>query len=432
MEDDKLHGGSGIDLESERQRLNYRPATYERTPERRGNVETAPSSTTTTGQGDGSGGAVTYIIEQVLTYEELLKESKRRILDIIGNKSVAIPKRLSDFSSAYGVGETMTASDYERLFGLKGDGVAEALTQAWETYAEDVDGDLAMEYLEDVLEMEQNLEQSYRLLDEAVLPYFGVERTATGEFLDELKKAEAERERSMQALMEEREKSKEKMRKHVINHDVLEQAVLKDASRALRRRAGKMLEQESLIEETMEMVSAKLGQEYRTLVRLNTNLEDTRLSSQSYVDSFVPMVESEHELQSLVSKGKGVLKLSVDKQIDEKHKLKAMTRNHLSLEKRERVQRTYLDETEVSKEWVSDWRFVMLEQDTSDDAVDEFFDAMAIGMEEAERRRRQRAEDLYQMQVQEARLRKEKIDVVSWKETAREGYRQMKRHLENM
>lgn len=432
MEEDKLHGGSGIDLESERERLNYRPRAYEREVERRGNVDTTSVSTTTTDEEDGSGWGVTYIIEQVLTYEQLLKESKRKILDIIGNRSVSVPRRLSGLASAYGISETMTASDYERLFNMSGDGGAEAFTQAWESYAEDVDGDLAMEYLEDVLEMEQNLDQSYRLLDESVFPYFGIERTGDDAFLEKLKGAEKERQRSMESLMAEKEKSKEKMRRHVIDHDVLEQAVLKDSSRALRRRAGKMLEEESLIRDTMEMVSAKLGQEYRTLVRLNTNLEDTRISSQSYVDSFLPMVESENELQGLVQKGKGVLKLSVDKQIDDKHKVKAMTRNHLSLDKRERVQRAYLDESEIAKEWVSDWRFVMLEQETSDDAVDEFFDAMAIGMAEAERRRRQRAEDLYQMQVQEAKLRREKIDVVSGKETAREGYRQMKRHLENM
>ena len=432
MEEDKLNGMTGIDLEAERERLNYRPQEYVREVERRGDASTSTTGTGTTSEDGNRRPGITYILEQVLTYDELLKQTKRRLFDLIGDTKVALPEGLHELGAEYGIKDGISVKDFERLFAMRGDGAAEALSQIWELYAEDVDGTLAMEYIEDVFEMEENLNQAYRLIDEAVMPLYGIERTTSEDFLSMFEKAENERLKSLDSLTTEMKKSKDKLRAHVINHDVLEEAIVKDESRLLRRRHEKFLEQDEGVAEAMDIVSTKLRQEYRTLVRLNTNLDDKKLEEQSYVDAFLPMVENEEMLKQLVQKGKGVLKLSVDRQLDEKARVKTLTRNHLSLTKRERIQRAYLDESELSREWVSDWRFLMMEQETTTDAVDEFFDAMAIGMVEVEERRRKRAVDLYQMQLQEALARKEKIDLVSKKETAREGYRQMTRHLENM
>lgn len=432
MEEDKLNGMTGIDLDTERDRLNYRPQEYVREVERRGDSSLATTATEETSADGNRRPGITYILEQVLTYDELLKQTKKRLFDLIGDTKVSLPEGLAGLAAEYGLSDGISAKDFERLFAMRGDGGAEALSQIWELYAEDVDGNLAMEYLEDIFEMEQNLQQAYRLIDEVVLPLYGIERTTSDDFLVTFEKAENERLKSLGSLTAELEKSKAKLRAHVINHDILEEAIIKDASRLLRKRHSQFVEQDEGVAEAMDIVSTKLKQEYRTLVRLNTNLDDTRLTEQSYVDAFLPMVEDEETLKQLVRKGKGVLKLSVDRQLDEKARVKTLTRNHLSLTKRERVQRAYMDESELSREWVSDWRFLMMEQETTTDAVDEFFDAMAIGMVEVEERRRKRAVDLYQMQLQEALARKEKIDLVSRKETAREGYRQMTRHLENM
>ena len=433
MEEDKLHGERGIDLESERAKLNYRPTPYERVPDRRGVPETATPGTN--GEEDRDSDfdfGLIRIIEQILEYEELLKETRKRILSVLGNVSVNIPENMRDLGTEKGLGESMTANDYVRLLGEHGQGIAEALAALWERQAEDVDGSLPMEYLEDVVEMEGNLSQIKRLVDEALLSSHGLRFGEDEKLVEQLKKAEEARQESKKKLEEEMQETKQKLRAHVLDNDLLEEAILKDKSLVLRKRAREMSLEDRDREWMKEIVNEKMREESRVLRRMNTYLDEDTTPKASYMEGFLTSMESEEELKASIVRAKGLLRMSVDVDIEEKTSKKRIIRHHLGLGKRERLQRHMLDAMDVESSWARDWKFLMLEKESTDEETDRFLNALAKGLSKNEEQMKKSMEDLCKMQVIESKTRKEKIELVREKEDARQAYQLMRRHLDEM
>lgn len=431
MEEDKLNGEPGIDLEQERSRLNYRPEEYVRTPERRGvtetSLETEPEDVVT-----DNGWNVVRIIEQILEYEQLLKQTKQRLLEATLGVRVQIPDSLLPYAEEKGIGGELSAKDYVDLLEDGNDAIASALTQVWEQHAEDVDGNLEMEYLEDVIEMEKNLGQMKRFVSEGLLFFYGMEWKEDESFLEAMRESEKKRNESVAKTNEEYLKTRKQLRDSIINQEILEEAVLKDQSLPLRRRVRRHGEEDAAIADSIEVINGKMREESRMLTRINTNLGDSGEEMPSALDRFLLSMESEEELRQNIQRAKGILRLSVDAYIEEKESDKKLIRNHLSFEKRERVQRRYLDSLDIEKEWGMEWKFLMLEQDGTDEETDRLLNAMTKGMARNKQEVEKAIESLYQMQTAESKVRRKKIDLVLEKEDARKGYQSMKRHLEQM
>lgn len=432
MEEDKLNGEPGIDLERERNKLNYRPEKYVREPQRRGVPQTFDDLELENIEVDGMSWGVMRIIEQVLEYEALLKETKKKLLEANRDVRIAIPEALTAYAEEKGIVDVVTVKDYVGLLEGKIDAISSALIQVWEQYAEDVYGSLEMEYLEDVVEMEKNLAQMKRFISEGLLLFYGQEWQEDDGFMNSIKEAELRRDQAVSKTKEEHDEIKKQIRDNVINQEILEEAILKDKTLPLRRQARKYEEEDMVISDSIDIINGKMREESRMLTRINTNLNESKEEMETALDRFLLSMESEEELRKNVERAKGILRLSVDAYIEEKESDKKLIRNHLSLEKRERVQRRYLDSLDIEKEWGMEWKFLMLEQEGTDEETDRLLNAMTKGMSKNREETNKSVESLYQMQTAESKVRRKKIDLVLEKEDARKGYNNMKRHLEQM
>lgn len=432
MEEDKLNGEPGIDLERERNKLNYRPEKYVREPQRRGVPQTFDDLELENIGVDGMSWGVVRIIEQVLEYEALLKETKKKLLEANRDVRIAIPEALAAYAKEKGIVDVVTVKDYVGLLEGKIDAISSALIQVWEQYAEDVHGSLEMEYLEDVVEMENNLAQMKRFISEGLLLFYGQEWQEDDGFMNSIKEAELRRDQAVSKTREEHAEIKKQIRENVINQEILEEAILKDKTLPLRRQARKYEEEDMVISDSIDIINGKMREESRMLTRINTNLNESKEEMETALDRFLLSMESEEELRKNVERAKGILRLSVDAYIEEKESDKKLIRNHLSLEKRERVQRRYLDSLDIEKEWGMEWKFLMLEQEGTDEETDRLLNAMTKGMSKNREETNKSVESLYQMQTAESKVRRKKIDLVLEKEDARKGYNSMKRHLEQM
>ena len=432
MEEDKLNGEPGIDLERERNKLNYRPEKYVREPQRRGVPQTFDDLELENIEVDGMSWGVVRIIEQVLEYEALLKETKKKLLEANRDVRIAIPEALTAYAEEKGIVDVVTVKDYVGLLEGKIDAISSALIQVWEQYAEDVYGSLEMEYLEDVVEMEKNLAQMKRFISEGLLLFYGQEWQEDDGFMNSIKEAELRRDQAVSKTREEHDEIKKQIRDNVINQEILEEAILKDKTLPLRRQARRYEEEDMVISDSIDIINGKMREESRMLTRINTNLNESKEEMETGLDRFLLSMESEEELRKNVERAKGILRLSVDAYIEEKESDKKLIRNHLSLEKRERVQRRYLDSLDIEKEWGMEWKFLMLEQEGTDEETDRLLNAMTKGMSKNKEETNKSVESLYQMQTAESKVRRKKIDLVLEKEDARKGYNNMKRHLEQM
>ena len=432
MEEDKLNGEPGIDLERERNKLNYRPEKYVREPQRRGVPQTFDDLELENIEVDGMSWGVVRIIEQVLEYEALLKETKKKLLEANRDVRIAIPEALTAYAEEKGIVDVVTVKDYVGLLEGKIDAISSALIQVWEQYAEDVYGSLEMEYLEDVVEMEKNLAQMKRFISEGLLLFYGQEWQEDDGFMNSIKEAELRRDQAVSKTREEHDEIKKQIRDNVINQEILEEAILKDKTLPLRRQARRYEEEDMVISDSIDIINGKMREESRMLTRINTNLNESKEEMDTGLDRFLLSMESEEELRKNVERAKGILRLSVDAYIEEKESDKKLIRNHLSLEKRERVQRRYLDSLDIEKEWGMEWKFLMLEQEGTDEETDRLLNAMTKGMSKNKEETNKSVESLYQMQTAESKVRRKKIDLVLEKEDARKGYNNMKRHLEQM
>lgn len=434
---DSVTGYAGIDTLAERQKINYRPLEVEEERERRALIDDYLDEVVVDGSDPVTDTMLpTDLAENMIELDNLIQAVKERIEDAITDIKIPI---VNDASASLALQELdidqdyLDASLYKKLLDEPKTPASEYLIQVWEDHAEDIEGTLAMEYYEDILEIEKDFKTYQTFTNETIFQVLGVEFQNSDNFLKELKTKEKEYGESITNVQKEKAKLEVQERAAFIAHDLAKVVALKDESRPLRRKGTKYENERVLMNESMDISNDKLKTFYQTVRMVDRNLDREIYDSGSpFFSELFPYYESEVELKQGLSKAKGLLKLSVDKENETKQELKDVNRNHLSLEKRIRMQNTVLDHLEVTDKWASDWKEMLLEQTTSTEDQDKFFNAIAVGMHHSYEQRDKHMEDFYRMSMQDAQVRQEKVRQVFQKEIARTTYKDISNFIDQI
>lgn len=434
---DSVTGLPGIDTLAERQKINYRPLEKEEERERRAMIDDLLDEVVVDGSQPVSETVFPVDLgENMIALEEMIQEVKQKIEAAIADIQIPIDK---DSTASVALEELglqqnyLDAETYKDLLNQPLTPASEYLIQVWEDHAEDVEGTLAMEYYEDVLEIEKDLAKFQSFVNETVFQPLGVTYQANDDFRNQLKMKEKEYGESMLNVQKEMTKLEMQERAAFISHDLAKVVELKDESRPLRRKSAQYEDERLLMNEGIDISQEKFKSTYQTLRVIDRNLErEVYGTNSSYLKEMFPYYESETDLKQGLAKAKGLLKLSVDKENENKQELKDINRNHLSLEKRTRMQNNVLDHVDVTNKWASEWKEMLLEQTTATEEQDKFFNAIAVGMHHSFEQRDKHMKDFYRMNMQDALVRQTKVKQVFQKEIARISYKDISDFIEHI
>lgn len=434
---DEVTALPGIDTSAERERINYRPLNKEEERERRALIDEAIEdvvSETTPVESETI--LPTDLGQNMTELHDFIQSVKTSIEEMIQDVQLPIETGSVAATALTELGFTqnyLDAETYKTLLTSSKTPASEYLIQIWEDEAEDVEGTLAMEYYEDILEMEQDFNAFTEFTNETVFGVMGATFSPTEDFMKQLKDKQKRYSEAALNVQKEVVKLETSERNAFIMNDLAKVVLLKDESRLLRRKSSKYDNEKILINEGIEVTNEKLKNVYQSVESIKRNLKKEVYGTDSnYFSALFPYYESETELKQGLAKAKGLLKLSVDKQNEDKQELKDINRNHLSLEKRKRMQDTVLTHVEITDNWSEDWKELLLEQTTTTEEQDKFFDALTVGMHHSYEQRKEHTENFYRMSLQDILVRQQKIKQVYEKETARTSYKDIAGFIEHL
>lgn len=432
---DELNQSPGIDTEQERERINYKPIEQLTERERKVIIETK-SNTSSPDIIIREDYPIRDMAEQLDNLYENIQELKTIIEAQIQDIQVSL-RDISPEAEALALQlgiepPVLTSTVYKNLLLGTLTPETEYLLDIWESEAEDVTGTLAMEYYEDVLEIEKDFHLSIEFINETVFKDTKIPYSINGENNKLLGEAERSLYSERKSLREQEDKLEQEIREATIYRDAKKLAMLKDSSRKLRQMMNDLNLQETIEEEGYETIAGKMGHQYTNIRMMKRNLGKELYSEGTYLKKMFPYHENEQELKDSMQKAKGLLKVSVDKQNMDKQKKKEVIRQHLSIDKRKRVQNNVLDHIDMTKSWSSQWKQLLLEQEEADEEQEMFFESLAIGMKETFDKRHTMMQEFYTVSLEEGLNRNSKIRNVFQKEKAREGYKQVKSLLDNL
>jgi len=432
---DELNQNPGIDTEQERARINYKPIEQLTEKERKVIIETktTPDESEIIIRDDYP---ISDLSDQLDELYENIQELKTIIEAQIRDIKIDLTKEYPEavtVATLLGIKPPiLTADVYKGLLLQEQSPETEYLMDIWESEAEDVGGTLAMEYYEDVLEIEKDFNLSLEFINETIFHDTNIDYEVGVSQSKVLSEAERVLYEERKKLKEQEEKLEEEIRTATIYRDPKRLAELKDDSRKLKQLLTALELQETIEEEGYETISGKMGYQYMNIRTMKRNLSKELYASGTYLKKMFPYHENEQELKDSMQKAKGLLKVSVDKQNTDKQKKKEVIRQHLSIDKRKRVQNNVLDHIDMTKSWSSQWKQLLLEQDEADEEQEMFFESLAVGMKETFDKRYQMMQEYYTVSLEEGLNRNDKIKGVFQKEKAREGYKQVKNLIDNL
>lgn len=414
MEDNQ---NPGIDTEHERQRLNYRPERY--TPEVVRGGESAlgeddilpvfPKTYIET--------PVTHLDENIQALKELSEKLEERLVNANRSKKVEVPEEWrKDFGEYIGFERYREALDGS----TKEDFLVRDI---WESFAEDVEGDLSMEYYEDVFEVRRELEQFMPFLEEHVYLPMG------------MKLGEAERETESEFMKEsevffEKVKEVEHERKLLIlEHDLESISKMEDGLKELRKEKSRIEEVLQTKDEVMELGEAKFSRLYQVLGTIEEALDETYPDGKDYLSKRAKMAIDEFSHKQEVRGMKTLLKLTLDKENQEKSEKKRFNRGHLSFLKRKRLQEGLNDSIWLQKSLNSSYKEILLDEGEDDDDI---VSRLVSGSVSVQDELEQKMEAFYQASRDDAQKRLEKVQLVQEKETTRNLYRHVQNRIREL
>lgn len=407
----------GIDTEEERNRITYRPEKYERTSIKGGRANTETPEEVIVFPEDEFELPVTRLDENLTALEDMLTRLEERLVQANKGKIVPVPSYMKDR-----LREDITFERYQTA--LDGETFEDELArQAWEEYAEDVDGDLEMELYEDVHEMKRDLESFLPFVDEHIYAPTGLKRGAVD--IEKEKKFQKEAE-----VFDKEVKAMERERKlAIMDHDLERLSQIEDGIRLLRKEKAQVDEVLLVKEEALDITEEKLSRQFETLEEIEEMLEDEYEDGQTYIKERAGVAEDEAAHRYEMRGAKTLLKLAVDQEIEEKGKEKRYARTHLSFEKRNRLQSFVQDSLYLQKHLNSTYKQILLDGDETHDAV---LEKLVKGSAHIQKETEERMLTFYRANVDEAAHRMKKIRVVKEKESTRKMYHSVAKRLDEM
>lgn len=407
----------GIDTEEERQRITYRPEKYERTNTKGGRVSTPEAEEVVILPEDEFELPVTRLDQNLAALEQMLEDLEGRLDKANRDKVVPVPSYMKEK-----VQGDITFDRYK--LSLKGGSLEDELVrQAWEEYAEDIEGDLEMELYEDVYEIKEDLAAFLPFVDDHIYAATGLERGN----VDTEKEKRFEKEAR---LFEEETRKMERERKlAIMEHDLEALSRIEDGIRSLRKEKARIDETLLVKEEALDITEEKLSRQFETLEEIEEMLEDTYEDGSAYISERIAAAEDEPAHRYEMRGARTLLKLAVDQEIEEKAKEKRYARTHLSLEKRKRLQSFVQDSLYLQKHLNSTYKQILLDGDEQHDAV---LEKLVKGSAHIQRETETRMLTFYRANVDEAVHRMKKIKVVKDKETTRKMYHSVAKRLDEI
>lgn len=408
MED---NGNPGIDRDHERERLNYRPERYERRIVRGGILTGGDDEVLPVFPEDEDSTPVSRLDANIEALEELLSELKEKLEAENAGRKVVLEE----------TGEEIDFQRYKEA--LDGNDVEDLIIrEAWEEHAEDVDGDLASEFYEDVHEIEKELEAFLPFLEAHVYEPMGMK----------LKEASIEKEEAFmkeaQDFFKEVKESERERKRIILEHDLSKLSQIEDGMRLLRQEKAKIKEVLQVKTEVMEIAEEKLSRHYQTLATIEEALEEEYEDGMAYLQKRASVTQDEASYRHEVRAMKTLLKLSLDEENERKQSLKRFARGHLSMEKRKRLQMSLDGSLWLQKSLNSSLKEILLDEE--DEPV--MLGRLVSGASKVQDAMEEELLAFYQASRTDAEKRLEKVRLVQEKETTRNLYRNVDKRLKEL
>lgn len=404
------HGEHGVDLDWEREQLNYRPApyTYERnvggfTDDEEEFLPLEPERTE-------EEVSVTEVMENVIALDEYLQETTARLEALLEGTVVPVT---GDLSAVIGTG--IDHRTYREAMLRLSDEKDWLITEQWERVAEGPHGELAMELYEELLNMRREIALFEPMLRRMLYGRYVTRDRKDEGFLEELEAAEEARKQQFALIQEGIAGLEAERRGAILLQDMRAAAAATDQLDLVRGERRRLDEEMETEREGQEFATDKLAPMFDQLDEVNRALSVTPK------DVSIP-ARTATEKELLTRFSEIAFYRSVEEQAKEKRSLRAIERGPLDPKARERVREEYRRELQYAQENAIPLREMLMVQDVPTE-LDLEMDGLVRSILVNRERQSGLLVEAYRLDMADTENRGKKIASITEKESARRQYR---------
>lgn len=274
--------GFGIDTDAEREQLNYKP-NFERAPRTRGGIApevvVRPEVPTETDDLSLGSGLVSAVIESWIDSKEwildLHEDLKQKLRDVFVSVEPDQLDSVKQAATALGVPYTdgIGVELYEAALGSLDTIHGELIAKIWENAAEDLDGNLAMEFFADTKAMKDEIPMMDQYVEKMLIAKLGLSVGANRDDLEAIEEAETEHGELVANLSLAEQKAEAGYMNQVLFGTLADISESKREKREVSYYIGQMKHMRFGMEEAIEVTEGKVGLIDRTLYLIRDNVE---------------------------------------------------------------------------------------------------------------------------------------------------------------
>lgn len=451
MDEKELIGNYGeIDTEAEKSALEYRPKIkYEPNKPFIVNVSTTEIITE---EPDDEEEATDLLEKPTQQYEDFTS-TYEELADMISNveqyiQDVKIPLTEEEMKTLYDSFPSFDPiilengyidfSTYKKTFDDPENPSNSLIQDIVHSYAEDVDGDLELEFYEDLKELQNTIQEGFHLYKEAILKHYlneDIPKTpeSNEDFTKRLNEAvlkEKEQFTDIKDLYEKQEATYyESLRTEYGSPEFFQ--ISEDYTNA-KRAYDLALRKDKSVQEMQLLVDGLLIGTEDCASRIKYGLVlGSDIDGEEVMKVLENQARTKEELTELLKLTQLSLKLQVNQQIEDKKQFRDVLKNINNLSRKQRAHDELLMSYELrNKMYLNMYDSLQhLESPSKLPGVEAFLNQMAGGLSLVQGQYDSFMQDIYLMYASESEVRKEKISKTLEKENARAGYSLVLDHL---
>lgn len=386
-------------------------------------------------RGIGSG-LVRNTIEELEQLKESIREKIEEKESEFRRESIPIDEdyreEIARAKEALGLsGRELTLADYREALLNHETAAGDFLLSYIENQIEDVNGNIEWETYGELFELEQELALLDDYIAQLLYPVLSFETNNEEDWLELLEEAEKEWNDNRITTIRYYQDKKDDYKQSLITRPEnipFVRGQLHDAEKDQDRYRHEYKQ----VENALRTVKQKTG-EVRALVRDIDTVESIELPEGEVLAGATSLTESEQEELETLTNMRLMMKLSVDNHNKEKHHFKNSLRNTYSYSKQQRL----IDETAshhniFNEHTLSTLHYMRSYQDNVNSLTNELFDEIAVGMEENEKEKRNKAYELFMLNHATSSIREHKIEEMRQKQIARLGFTLASQRIEEL
>lgn len=313
--------GFGIDTDAKREQLNYKP-NFTRTPRTRGGVAPEvivhPEVTTDSDEIELGNGLIATVVESWLDSKEWILELhddlKRKLRDVFVEVDPDQMESLKAAAEALGVpfNGVVGVELYEAALGALDTIHGELIAKVWEDAAEDLDGNLAMEFFADTKALKDEIPMMDQYLETMLLSKLGLKVEPNRDALEAIEDAELEHGKLVANLSLAEQRAEAGYMNRVLFGSLEEISESKREKHDISYYIGQMKHMRFGMEEAIQVTEGKVGMIDRTLYLIRDNVEQKPYAE---VDASVILGNPDApKAQENKTRMQALLKMSLDAQ----------------------------------------------------------------------------------------------------------------------